>query len=203
MPLLKQLQKERPVILVRHAETAMNEEDVARGWTDVPLDKDTYSHLKSVGKELKKQGVQGIFSCNLLRTLQTSRCLSQGGDIPILGTGEWLRTWNVGKYTGKPAKTVDPIIEQIAIEEPCKTIEGGESFEEFKYRYLLGLVGCLNQHPGKLLSFTTHGRNLATLNAWAFMDYNESLELDTDYLGYEEYEPGSAHLFVVSSPLLI
>lgn len=201
-PLVKRL-KERSVILVRHGETAMNEKDVARGWTDVPLSEDSYALLKATGVSLKKHGVQGIASSDLLRTLQTAHFLSRESGIPILKIGNFLHTWNIGKYTGKSAKKVDPILEQIAKDDPYETIEGGESFEEFKYRFLLGLVSLLNEHQGKLIACATHGRNLAILNAWAQYDYNDDLELSPDHLGYEDYEPATAHLFTIASPLLV
>lgn len=199
--LIKQY-KTRPVILVRHAETIANEEDLARGWSDWPLEEDTTAELHAVGKALKSQGVYGIVASDLLRTLQTAKCLAIGGGLPILKIGSFLHTWNIGKYTGKPTDKVDPILEELAADDPFKTIEGGESFEAFKFRYLLGLIATLNEYPGKLLALSTHGRNLATLNAWAQMGYNDELEISSDHLGYEDYPPATAHLFNVKSNLL-
>lgn len=194
-------EKRRIAYFIRHDETAMNEEDVARGWTDVPLEKDTLDHLIELGGTLTD--INGIYSSDLLRTLQTAHCISLGSGKPILGTSAWLHTWDIGKYTGQKTDKVDPILEEMALERPFETIEGGESFEEFKHRFLLSLIGCLNSNPGKLLAFVTHGRNLACLNAWKEDGYNDALQLDPDHLGYDEFEPGSAHLFDIKSGLLL
>lgn len=200
MSKLTQSTYKRKIIAVRHGETPMNEEDVARGWTDIPLDNDQYKKLKKLGEELHMMGPTGIVSCNLLRTLQTSRALAESG-TPIIGTTDFLRTWDIGKYTGEPTDKVDPILEELAVNEPYKTIEGGESFEEFKHRFLLGLVALLNSQPG-LLIITTHGRCLACLNAWRIMGYPADLSVSEDDIGYDEYEPGTAHMFEIDSPLL-
>lgn len=192
--------KKREIILVRHGETVMNNEKTVRGWTSVPLTEDSKEELHELGKILSDK-VEGIFSCNLLRTLQTSLCLSKGGNIPLLKTYDFLRTWNVGGFTGMPTETADTLLESLARDEPDKEIEGGESFNAFKARYLLGLIATLNRYEGTF-AFVTHGRNLATLNAWAFADFNEELKVDTDYLSYEAYPPVTAHIFTIDTPLL-
>lgn len=202
MGLIKnQVKKNREVWFVRHAETAMNEYDVSRGWTDVPLETDTFKDLIALGEKLK--GADGIYASNLLRTLQTAHCIALGSGAPILGVNDWLHTWNPGNLTGKPTDEVDPLLERMAIEEPYKTIKGGESFEQFKYRFLMGLIACLNSHPGKTLIFVAHGRNLAVLNAWKEMGYPDTLAISDDDLGYEDFEPGSAHSFKISCGLLV
>lgn len=192
-------EKGRKVILIRHTETEMNEDNLVRGWTDVPLDEDTIIFCKNIGESLKGK-IDGVIASDLLRTLETAHYVSVGSGAPIIKTGNFLHTWDVGNYTGMPADKVDPILEKMAQEEPDKTIEGGESFNAFKYRFLMGLIACLNEYEGTL-AFVTHGRNLATLNAWAQEDYNEDLQLSDD-LDYDAYEPGSAHLFNITSSLI-
>lgn len=196
------LKHERTCIFIRHGETEMNDEDVARGWTDVPLDVDDDEKLIALSDALKKYSIDGIFSSSLLRTLQTAHFVSCAAEIPILGTNSFLHTWNIGKFTGKNTKIADPILETYAKREPYKTIPDGESFNEFKVRFLMGLIGCLNSHKGKLLAFVTHGRNLATLNAWAMKDYPDDFEVDSKNLGYDEYDTASAHIFAIKSNLL-
>lgn len=198
-----QKDNERQVILVRHPETAMNEEGVVRGWSDVPIDDDEYSQIVEVGKGLKEYDIDGIIASDLLRTLQTAQCLSIGSGAPILCISNFLHTWNVGGFEGLPTDKVDEVLEKLASEEPDKTIEDGESFNAFKARFLLGLIAMLNSYPDKTLVFATHGRNLATLNAWAQEGYPNTLDVSSEHLGYEDYEPGSAHLFNIKSDLLV
>mgnify|MGYP001547155703 FL=1 len=153
-----------------------------------------------LGEGLK---LDGIIASDLQRTLQTALSVSIGSGAPILKTTTILHTWNTGDLTGKPVEEVDPLLEKMAVEEPDKVLKGGESFNAFKYRFLIGLISILNEFPGKLLALATHGRNLALLRAWEEMNYNDELEVASDNLGYEEFEPGTATLFTVESGLLI
>lgn len=190
----------RTIIVVRHAETPMNESDKVRGWTSTPLDTDTFHDLIELGESINF--IDGIVASDLLRTLQTAHCISLGSGKPILKTAEFLHTWNPGDFTGKPAEKIDPILEKMAVEEPYKDTPNGESFEAFKYRFLIGLIAFLNSNPGKVLCFVAHGRNLALLNAWKEAGYNSELAIDDDHLGYDMFDPGTAHRFDIECDLL-
>lgn len=194
----------RNVALIRHFWTPMNAKDVARGWTDIPLDDDAFDAAFELGEELKGK-IDGIVTDNLLRTLQTAQYVSLGSGIPILEITNFLRTWDVGEYTGKPVDEVDPILEHIAANEPDKEIKGGESFNAFKTRFLIGLIAYLNSCPSQnppRLAFVCHGRNFAVLNAWKEAGFNDELDVSNEDLGYEDWEPGSVENFTIHSPLL-
>lgn len=192
----------RTIFLVRHAETAMNETEQVRGWTDVPLDSDTFGGLIELGESLKDD-IDCIYASDLLRTLQTAHCISLGSEKPITGIYKFLHTWNPGDYTGKKASEIDPILERMAIKEPYKPTPNGESFEEFKFRFLLGIISILNENePDEVPAFVCHGRNLAIMNAWKEADYNSELRVDNDHLGYDMFPPGTAHRFEIDCDLI-
>lgn len=195
--------KERTCILIRHGETKMNDKDIVRGWTETPLDDEGIHHATSLGKKLKGSKIDCLIASDLLRTLQTALVISEYSDIPIIATNSCLHTWNVGEFTGKPAAKADPILERMAIEEPDKVIKDGESFDNFKHRYLIGLIALMNEYSDKTVAFVTHGRNLAVMNAWKEAGYPPDFELDNDCLGYDEFDPGTAHLFDIRSNYLI
>lgn len=200
IPLKDEEIKKRLIVAIRHGETQLNDQDVVRGWTDTPLDVDAKEELFAVGETLKGK-IDGIITCNLMRTLESALYVSRGSGAPILQTAEFLRTWNVGGFTEMPTDVADPMLEKLIQEDPDKTIEGGESFNEFKFRFLLGLISTLNSREGTF-AFVMHGRNLATLNSWATMDYNDDLEIDPENMEYEPYPPASAHLFEIRSSLI-
>lgn len=189
----------RVIALIRHFETPMNEEDKARGWKPTPIDPKEYGNAIELGEELRGD-IDGIVASDLLRTLQTAHLVSMGSGAPIVKVDSFLHTWNIGKYTGQKADKVDPLLEKMAIQSPDEGIEGGESFNQFKFRFLLGVISVLNVCDGTV-AFVTHGRNLAVMNAWREEEYNEELQL-SDNLGYDEFEPGTATFFNVRCPLI-
>ena len=195
--------KKRGVVLIRNGETEMNEKDVVRGWTETCLDDEGEAHARKLGKSLKGSKIDCIIASDLLRTMQTAMIVSKESGIPIVALSPNLHTWNVGDFTGKPTETADPILEEMAVEEPDKQIKGGESFNNFKTRFLLQVLALMNEYSDKTIAFVVHGRNLAVMNAWKEAGYPEDFELDEDNLGYDEFPPASAHEFIISSSLLI
>jgi len=202
--LIKQLSKakERNCVLIRHGETEMNQEDVVRGWTETSLDEGGQENARELGRELKEAYIDGIIASDLLRTMQTACLVSEESGIPILALSSNLHTWNVGKYTGKPTKTADPILEKLAVEQPEKEIEDGESFNNFKYRYLLQIIAFMNEYSDKTVAFVVHGRNLAVMNAWCEAGCPDDFELYDD-LSYESFPPATAHMFKIKSNYLV
>ena len=203
--LLKQMKEEkskggRMFALIRHFETPMNDENKARGWLPTPIDPSEYEDAYDLGEELRGE-IDYIVASDLLRTLQTAHYVSLGSKAPIIKITPFLHTWNIGKYTGEPTKKVDPILEKLAVQDPDKNIDNGESFNQFKYRFLLGVISTLNECEGTI-AFVTHGRNLAVMNAWREENYNDDLDVSDDHLGYEEFGPGTATFFNINSPLL-
>lgn len=203
--LLNQIRKgdnKRVVVLIRHGETEMNEENLSRGWSETALDAKGERHSKTLGRQLKHYSVDGICASDLMRTMQTALEVSKESGIPIIGLYSNLHTWKLGSYEGKPTDEIDPILERLAVEEPEKEIKGGESFNNFKFRFLLQVVSLLNSNPGMTLALVVHGRNLAVFNAWQEAGYPDDLEVSTDDLGYEDFKNGMAYVFEVDSNLL-
>lgn len=203
--LLKALhkEKERIIVLIRHGETEMNQEDVVRGWTESPLDETGERHARKLGKELKGSGIDCLIASDLLRTMQTAMLVSEESEIPIVALSPNLHTWNVGDFTGKPTETADPELERLAVEEPDKQIKNGESFNNFKTRFLLQVISLMNEYSDKTIAFVVHGRNLAIMNAWCEAGCPSDFEVDNDHLGYDLYPPATAHAFTVQSCYLI
>ncbi|MDE2102440.1 MAG: histidine phosphatase family protein [Patescibacteria group bacterium] len=181
----------------------MNQEDVVRGWTETALDEEGERHARKLGKELKDSRVDCLIASDLLRTMQTAMIVSEESGIPIVALSPNLHTWNVGEYTGKPTDTVDPILERMAEEEPEKEIKNGESFNNFKTRFLLQVIALMNEYSDKTVAFVVHGRNLAVMNAWCEAGCPSDFELDNDHLGYEDFPPATAHAFTIKSCYLI
>lgn len=204
--LLKQLKNQRnkrTIVVCRHGETALNKDDRIRGWSDVPLNPHGVEQAKAMGRKLKDVGIDLIVASDLTRTLQTASQISFESGIPIMETDIALRPWNVGDYTSKPAKEVHGILMKLATQKPEEPIKGGESFDSFRFRVLVGVVSFLNKYPGKLIAFVTHHRNDRLLRSWYEADCPDDFDLDFEHFGQHGIEPGTYDVLDLESDLFV
>lgn len=199
---LEKVDKGREIVLVRHGETALNVKDNIRGWSDVPLNDHGHEQAEALGKKLKGTGIDMLIASDLTRTLQTAAAISRESGIPIRHTTMALRPWNVGKYTGESGAKVHPILLKMAIESPEENLPEGESFESFKMRVLVGIIGFLNQYPDKLIGFVCHHRNDRLLRGWYEAGMPDDFEIDFDHFSQKGILPGTADVLTIKSPYL-
>lgn len=195
----------RVIYILRHGQTLLNKEDKIRGWSDIPLDDEGIVQAKKLGEAFRNSQIEldGIFTSNLLRAEQTALEVSQQTGYPVLGIRECLRPWNVGSYTGKDGKMVHEIMAEAAYKEPDKPIGGGESFNIFKYRFLLGLIGLLNQNRGLKLGFVSHSRGERIMHSWVAAGCPEDLGVDLEVFLAHGEPTASAQELVVDCPLVL
>lgn len=203
--ILKQLEKKdkRKVVVIRHGETALNKEDNIRGWLNIPLDPHGFEQAEKMGKELKDSGIDCLYVSDLTRTLQTALCVSRESGIPIVGTTKALRPLDVGEYTGKSAAVVHPLIMKHALEQPDVPFKGGESFDSFRCRFLIGLIAILNENPGKTIGIVTHHRNDRCLRGWVEAGCPDDLEISLEHFFQKGIAPGTCDVLELDSPLII
>jgi broad specificity phosphatase PhoE len=194
---------QRDIVVIRHGTTAMNVKDVIRGWSDVPLSDEGFEECEKLGKSLKGKPIDGLVTSDLLRVLQTTLCVSRESGLPIISTTSALRPWNVGKLTGQDSVKTFPILTKYATEKPDEELEGGESFNSFKYRCLVGVISILNNNPGKTLALVTHHRGERLINAWIDAGCPCDLEIDFDTFLQRGEDPATAQNLTVSCNLLV
>lgn len=158
--------KKYPLILARHGNTALNEDgDKIRGWRDVPLSEKGEQEAKELGKRLKDKQIDAIISSDLTRAKQTAESISKETGVPIIAFTKGLRPWNAGIFTGVESNKVLSKLDEY-IKNPDKQIPEGESFNDFKNRYLDEINHIKRMFPDKLILAVAHHRNNVTLDAW-------------------------------------
>lgn len=189
-------------MIIRHGETALNVDGKIRGWSDVPLNSHGFAQAEKLGKELKGKGIDYLVSSDLTRTLQTAQTISVESGIPVIATSMSFRPLNVGKYTGELASKVHPMIMRAALEEPDEPVGGGESFDSFRYRVLMGLVAFLNEYDDCVLGFVCHHRNDRLIRGWVEAGCPSDFAIDMTHFLQHGIDPGTADTLTISSPLI-
>ncbi|MDE2232898.1 MAG: histidine phosphatase family protein [Patescibacteria group bacterium] len=195
----------RKVAILRHGQTLLNREDRIRGWSNIPLDDKGIEQAQDLGIAMVEGKIEldGLITSDLLRCLQTSLEVSKMTGIPILGTTKALRPWNVGNYTGKDGPTVHKIMVQFAKKMPNEELGGGESFNQFKFRVLAGIISLLNSNRGLKIGFVSHSRGERILHSWVAEDCNENLDVDLDVFQAKGEEPATMQMLTIDCPLVL
>ena len=193
----------RTVYVLRHGQTALNRQDKIRAWLDIPLDNVGVDQAIELGEAMRGVELDGLYSSDLLRTVQTSIEVSKMSGIPILGTTKSLRPWNVGDYSGQDGEKVHKIMAKYAHEMPDERLPGGESFNIFKYRILAGIIGLLNSNRGLKLGLVSHSRGERMLHAWVAAGCPEDLEVDIDVFLEKGEGTATAQELLIECPLVL
>lgn len=161
------------IYLVRHGKTKLNNdnnvsEDRIRGWMDVPLSEEGIQDAKDVASYLKGMGISKIYSSDLSRAKETADIISKAIGAPVEYYSKDFRPWNLGDLQGKSSKEAQPEMEKYAEWTPDKKVTGGESFNDFKSRFLGSIekiMADLEKNPDKI-AIVSHFRNLKLAEAW-------------------------------------
>jgi len=170
----------RTIGIARHGKTRLNEENKIRSWIDIPLNAEGVEEARRLGEELRVSADlwDGIVSSDLVRSVQTSVEISAIANIPILELNEAFRPINVGSLSGADGELANSIIMDHAINTPGKPIGGGESFNTFKRRVLLGLKEAIQRYADRRIIISTHTRCERLFNAWAKTNFSREFEID-------------------------
>lgn len=180
------------IILVRHGNTDLNDKDRIRGWHDIPLNDEGLQQAEALGKELANKNIDLIATSDFQRASKTAEVIQEYAGVPVIPMPE-LRPWNVGEHTGKESKMVAPVLEHHAANTPEAPLEGGESFNDFKFRFLNGVQGLIQRYPGKNIAIVTHHRGDMLMQAWekAGFPQDGNIHIGT-FLDWERgIEPGA------------
>lgn len=195
----------RTIAVIRHGQTKLNAENKIRGWLDVPLDKTGWNQAYELGETMHKENIEldGIITSDLLRAEQTALAVSQETGIPILGTSKCFRPFNVGDFSGEDGEKVHKMIAQKAQDAPDEEFPNGESFNQFKFRFLTGLIGHMNSNRGLQLGFVSHSRGERLLNAWIMEGCSSSLEIDMETFLDRGDETATIQLLTLDCELIL
>lgn len=190
----------RKIQIIRHGATALNAADGSvdriRGWKDVPLNAEGKKEAQKVATEMAKDPPDLIVSSDLRRAHDTAQAIADKTGAPFAGASHMFRPWNVGDYTGQQSSKVLPILGKYAAEQPEEQIPGGESFNDFRNRFLNGLLAALIKHEG-VVAVVAHHRNERLLNSWAKKGFPPDGAIDEKEFNSKGEPTGHAQTIVI------
>ena len=194
--------------LVRHAQTAWNDENRIQGHSDTPLSSLGRRQAERLGARFASRHVSGIFTSALQRSRQTAEAIAAGnghGASPVVEPG--LAEMHLGAWEGLTPSDVDArfqnAYQQWQRQPSSIVIPGGEPLEAFRARVRTTLAKILAGVGDGEYVVVSHGGVIAawladTLGA----DYDlviRQLRLDNAGVTALEFGDGPPHVLWINS----
>lgn len=155
------------VILVRHGETAWNQEGRFLGQSNPGLNEMGELQAQVAADILNGEKIDRIFSSDMLRTFETSQIIAQGHNV-LVKEMPFLREINFGAWEGLTFNEIQnnyPVLLNKWLKDPFKVrIPGGETAEEVWCRVLEGwkIISTANSYAD-IVAIVAHGGSLRLL----------------------------------------
>lgn len=148
------------LIAVRHGETAWNRESRIQGHTDIPLNDIGLWQADRVGAAMAHEGIQAIYSSDLLRACLTAQAIGRATALPVhLEAG--LRERHFGELEGLTHDEIHTRWPEQARRwkqrDPAYGPLGGETLTEFYQRCVGQLTRLAQRHLGQTIVVVAHG----------------------------------------------
>jgi broad specificity phosphatase PhoE len=129
------------VYIMRHGATAMDMgSNRSDGWLDLPLTDEGRVELIQAQQMLKCVPLKVIYVPDLKRTIETGEIVASGtASDPTVVEVAQARTWNLGIIAGMKKEDGRPKVKDLKL-NPTRKPPGGESYSEFKTRFLAWLL---------------------------------------------------------------
>ena len=134
----------------------------------MPLDLSLKGEEDARKLALNTKGATSIETTPQPRGLQTGRIIAEQTDAGIQPTvNPALAPWNLGTFQGKLQSDVNPQINDYIANKPDEAVPGGESFNDFRKRFIGGLQQAIDSwRPGEKPLLLTHSIGVHTAQAW-------------------------------------
>jgi len=154
------------MFLVRHGETAWNQEFRYQGITDVPLNAKGREQALQVAQRLKKEPVQAVYSSDLSRARETAEIIADFLGVPLY-LHQGLREVNYGSWEGLRLEEINllfPGSRELWLSDPWRNPPpGGENMREVQSRVFKALHEIQENHADGTVAVVTHGGIIAML----------------------------------------
>jgi len=181
--------------VIRHG-AAVDEKTKMGGWEDLPLVAEGKEEAEKAAGKLPDD-IELIITSDLERALETAEIIAKAKHIPLVKDPD-LRSWNMGRYTGKDPKKIEPVLEKFAADYPEDRTPGGESFNEYKDRFLKGILKIKRKYAGHKIAILTHSHGTRILRAWEAAGQPGDFRLDMKEYHERPLEPGGVEKTDVS-----
>lgn len=147
-------------IVVRHGETAWNQEGRIQGHLDSPLNAEGIAQSKTLAKRLRTESFAALISSDLGRARRTARYIAMRTGHTVIADAR-LRERRYGIFEGlthSEARSAYPdAYARYDDESATRPIPGGESAEECFLRNLDGLQDFAARYPDQRIVVVAHG----------------------------------------------
>jgi len=124
------------VYLMRHGHTVLDVSKRSDSWLDMPLSDTGRLSVVPAQQYLKTVPLACIYTPDLKRTLETAQIVKSGTlSDPDIDVSDDARTWNLGILAGTRKRYGRPEVQKL-IDNPDRAPMGGESFNDFRDRFL-------------------------------------------------------------------
>ena len=164
----------KTIYVMRHGHTVLDVNKRSDGFLDFPLSDVGLESLIEAQQYLKMVPLTKIIGSDLKRVKQTAEVIESGviSDPKVVVASE-ARTWNLGVIAGTKKRYGRPEVQRL-IDNPAEAPTGGESFNDFKARFMPWFE---KQTTGGLVLFVGSGSNLRLLGSTLLGDA-DALDLD-------------------------
>lgn len=177
------------LLIVRHAESAYNDQNRIQGHHDSGLTFRGQSQAQALGKRLKSFKIDMIYSSDLGRAYATTQAITKHTKLPIR-RDPMLREIHLGDWEGMTPEEVDRLYDkgyQKWLKKPTSVrIPKSESIPHFRKRVTGRVKQIARSNRGKNILIVTHGGVItALLSEWLKADFNKvliSLQIDNTSL---------------------
>ncbi len=165
----------KTIYVMRHGHTVLDVDKRSDGWLDMPLSDAGLESLIEAQQYLKMVPLTKIIASDLKRVKQTAELIKSGTvSDPKIAVNSDSRTWNLGVLAGMKKRYGRPEVQRL-IDMPESAPVGGESFNDFKARFMPWFTKQ-TAGAGPVL-YVGSGSNLRLLGAQLLGDA-DALDLD-------------------------
>jgi broad specificity phosphatase PhoE len=147
-------------LILRHGETALNQQKCFRSWLDVPLNEKGVAQAHAAAKFLKQFPLKHVICSPLLRAFVTADIASQG--LPVF-QHRGLFPWRLGILSGLPKDENQKVL-RLFVDSPAVCVPGGESLFDFEERsYAFWKAALPMARENGLTLYVAHTSNVTAL----------------------------------------
>jgi broad specificity phosphatase PhoE len=174
------------IFLIRHGDTGKRW-GVFVGSSDIGLVPGALVKARELGKSLKDEGIEAIYTSDLKRAWKTADAIGEAlGIRPVrmkelneIDFGEWELMWKGDVMKRYPEEWERRKKDKLSFRYP-----GGEKAEEFCERAVGLLKRLMKRHEGETIAFVIHGAFIKIVySTFMGVDITKTSDMNVDFLG--------------------
>ena len=156
----------KKLYLVRHGESEWNKLKKVQGQKDILLTERGVEQAKLIGKRLKEEGIEKIYTSDLKRAYDTASIIGEILKIEVIPLKE-LREINFGIWEGLTSDIINFEFSkehELWLKKPEQLkIEGAESIIDLQLRAMKGVNKIINDNNINNILIVSHSATLKTI----------------------------------------